>query len=103
MTKNAGLRFADVQRPELESCRSALASWTGRRVDALANPFGVPRADHTDETVAIAVSLGFTAGFTTRGNFARGAQPVLELSRFVVLAAVAAAELALRIAYAWPR
>ena len=94
---------ADVQRRELESCRSALESWTGRRVEALAYPFGAPRADYTEETVAIAASLGFTAGFTTRNDFARATEPALERSRFVVLAAVTAAELAHRIAYAWPR
>jgi peptidoglycan/xylan/chitin deacetylase (PgdA/CDA1 family) len=94
---------AAVQRHELESCRSALESWTGRRVDAVAYPFGAPRVDYTVETVAIAESLGFTTGFTTRNDFARETEPVLERSRFVVLAAVSAAELAHRIAYAWPR
>ena len=48
-------------------------------------------------------SLGFTAGFTTRNDFARANEPALERSRFVVLAAVTAAELAHRITYAWPR
>ena len=93
----------DVQRHELESCRSALVSWTGRPVRALAYPFGTPTVDYTEETVSIAASLGFTAGFTTSGDFARSTQPALERSRFVVLAAVTAAELAHRIAYAWPR
>jgi peptidoglycan/xylan/chitin deacetylase (PgdA/CDA1 family) len=92
-----------VQRSELDSCRSALESWTGQRVEALAYPFGAPRADYTEETVAIAESLGFTAGFTTRNGFARPAEPALERSRFVVLAAVTAAELAHRMVYAWPR
>lgn len=94
---------AQVQRRELESCRSTLESWTGQRVDALAYPFGAPQSDYTDETVAIAASLGFTAGFTTRTGFARPTEPALERSRFVVLAAVTAAELAHRITYAWPR
>jgi peptidoglycan/xylan/chitin deacetylase (PgdA/CDA1 family) len=94
---------AEVQRREFESCRSALESWTGQRVDALAYPFGAPGVDYTEETVAIAASLGFTAGFTTRNDFARPEEPALERSRFVVLAAVTAAELAHRIAYAWPR
>lgn len=94
---------ADAQRHELESCRSALESWTGQRIDAVAYPFGAPRADYNEETVAIAASLGFTAGFTTRNDFARPGEPALERSRFVVLAAVTAAELAHRIAYAWPR
>jgi peptidoglycan/xylan/chitin deacetylase (PgdA/CDA1 family) len=94
---------AGAQRGELESCRSALESWTGQRIDALAYPFGDPRFDYTEETVAIAAGLGFTTGFTTRNDFARAAEPALERSRFVVLAAVTAAELAHRIAYAWRR
>ena len=93
----------EVQRRELESCRSLLESWTGQRIDTLAYPFGAPREDYTEETVAIAASLGFRAGFTTRNDFARTTEPALERSRFVVLAAVTAAELAHRIAYAWPR
>jgi peptidoglycan/xylan/chitin deacetylase (PgdA/CDA1 family) len=94
---------ADVQRRELESCRAAIESWTGRRVDALAYPFGTPGVDYTGETVAIAASLGFRAGFTTRPGFARAAEPALERSRLVVLGAVTAAELAHRITYTWPR
>jgi peptidoglycan/xylan/chitin deacetylase (PgdA/CDA1 family) len=94
---------ADVQRRELESCRAAIESWTGRPVDALAYPFGTPAVDYTEETVAIAASLGFRAGFTTRPGFARAAKPTLERSRFVVLGAVTAAELAHRITYTWPR
>jgi fluoride ion exporter CrcB/FEX len=69
----------------------------------VAYPFGAPGADYTTETVAIAEDLGFTAGFTTRNDFARETEPALERSRFVVLAAVTAAELAHRITYAWPR
>jgi peptidoglycan/xylan/chitin deacetylase (PgdA/CDA1 family) len=93
----------DVQRRELESCRTALETWTGQRADALAYPFGATREDYTEENVAIAASLDFRAAFTTRNDFARTTEPALERSRFVVLAAVTAAELAHRIAYAWPR
>ena len=102
---HAPLRHApsDVQRYELESCRAALETWTGRPVNAVAYPFGTPRADYSEETVTIAESLGFTDGFTTRSGFARLTEPALEHSRFVVLAAVTAAELAHRITYAWPR
>ena len=94
---------SDVQRRELQSCRAALEEWTGRSVSTLAYPFGAPRADYDDESVAVAGSLGFAAGFNTRSGFARPDEPPLERSRFVVLAAVTAAELAHRIAYAWPR
>jgi len=93
----------DIQRGELESCKSALESWTGLRIGSLAYPFGAPGTDYTEETVAIASSLGFTSGFTTRNDFARTTEPPLERSRFIVLSAVTAAELAHRIAYAWPR
>jgi peptidoglycan/xylan/chitin deacetylase (PgdA/CDA1 family) len=94
---------ADVQQRELDSCRSALESWTAQRVDTVAYPFGAPRSDYTAETIAIAERLGFTAGFTTRNDFARQTEPPLERSRFVVLASVTAAELAHRMAYAWRR
>jgi peptidoglycan/xylan/chitin deacetylase (PgdA/CDA1 family) len=94
---------ADVQRRELDSCREEIESWTGRRADAVAYPFGAPHTDYTNETVAIAENLGFNGGFTTRSDFSRPDEPALERSRFVVLAAVTAAELAHRIAYAWPR
>jgi peptidoglycan/xylan/chitin deacetylase (PgdA/CDA1 family) len=94
---------ADIQRGELESCKSTLESWTGQRVESLAYPFGAPRVDYTEETVAIASNLGFTVGFTTRNDFSRTTEPPLEQSRFVVLSSVTAAELAHRIAYAWPR
>ena len=101
---HAPLAHADagVQRQELESCRSMLESWIGRSVRTLAYPFGTPQVDYTSESVSIAASLGFTAGFSTHNDFARKIEP-LERSRLVVLDAVTAAELAHRIAYAWPR
>jgi peptidoglycan/xylan/chitin deacetylase (PgdA/CDA1 family) len=94
---------ASIQRHELESCRSALQSWTGQRVETVAYPFGAPRTDYTSETVAIAADLGFVAGFSTSSGFARMTEPPLERSRFVVLDAVTAPELAHRIAHSWPR
>jgi peptidoglycan/xylan/chitin deacetylase (PgdA/CDA1 family) len=92
-----------VQQDELQSCRATLESWTGQRVDALAYPWGAPRLDYTLQTVSIAAGLGFTTAFTTKPDFARPNEPALERSRFVMLAAVSAAELAHRIAYAWVR
>jgi peptidoglycan/xylan/chitin deacetylase (PgdA/CDA1 family) len=102
---HAPLAHADagVQRQELESCRSMLESWIGRSVRTLAYPFGTPQVDYTSESVSIAASLGFTAGFSTHNDFARKIEPPLERSRFVVLDALTAAELAHRIAYGWPR
>jgi peptidoglycan/xylan/chitin deacetylase (PgdA/CDA1 family) len=93
----------DAQRHEMEACRDVLASWTQRRVDAFAYPWGAPHVDYSSDTVATAEALGFTAAFTTRADFARPAEPALERSRFVVLASVSPAELAHRLAYAWPR
>ena len=92
-----------VQHDEIDSCRAMLESWTGQRVDALAYPWGAPRIDYSLQTVAIAERLGFTTAFTTRPDFARPHEPALERSRFVMLAAVSAAELAHRMAYAWAR
>jgi hypothetical protein len=62
-----------------------------------------PQVDYEAVTVATAEALGFTSGFTTHPDFARPAEPALERSRFVVLASVPAAELAHRMANAWPR
>jgi peptidoglycan/xylan/chitin deacetylase (PgdA/CDA1 family) len=92
-----------LQQEELESCRATLESWTGQRADALAYPWGAPRVDYTPQTLAIAKGLGFTTAFTTKPDFARASEPALERSRFVMLAAVSAAELAHRMAYAWVR
>jgi peptidoglycan/xylan/chitin deacetylase (PgdA/CDA1 family) len=98
-----GQSSPSLQQEELESCRTTLESWTGRRVDALAYPWGAPGIDYTPQTLAIAEGLGFTTAFTTKPDFARPNEPALERSRFVMLAAVSAAELAHRMAYAWTR
>jgi peptidoglycan/xylan/chitin deacetylase (PgdA/CDA1 family) len=92
-----------VQQDELQSCRATLESWTGQRVDSLAYPWGAPRLDYTQQTLTIAEGLAFTTAFTTKPDFARSNEPALERSRFVMLAAVSAAELAHRMAYAWVR
>lgn len=92
-----------VQEHELASCRAALETWTGRPADTLAYPFGAPQLDYDEGTIAVASRLGFRAGFTTRQDFARPAEPSLERSRFVMLASITAAELAHRIAYSWRR
>ena len=91
------------QQEELESCQATLESWTGQRADALAYPWGAPRIDYTPQTLAIAERLGFTTAFTTRPDFARAGESALERSRFVMLSAVSAAELAHRMTYAWVR
>ena len=93
----------ELQQQELESCRTTLESWTGQRVDTLAYPWGAPRIDYSAQTLVIAERLGFTTAFNTKPDFARPGEPALERSRFVMLAAVSAADLAHRMAYAWPR
>jgi peptidoglycan/xylan/chitin deacetylase (PgdA/CDA1 family) len=90
----------DEQRRELETCRDALADWTGQRIDALAYPWGKLGADYTSETVDLAASAGFRTAFSTH---ARPSESPLERSRFVVMSEVSPAELAHRIAYTWPR
>jgi len=92
-----------LQHEELQSCRTTLESWTGQRVDSLAYPWGARRLDYSQQTVNIAEGLGFATAFTTKPDFARPNEPALERSRFVMLAAVSAAELAHRMACAWVR
>jgi peptidoglycan/xylan/chitin deacetylase (PgdA/CDA1 family) len=81
----------------------ALEAWTGRPVRAFAYPNGRPGVDYGRETVTILHDLGFDFGFTMRPGFATAGEPPLERSRFMVVAEVLAAELAHRLAYAWPR
>ena len=91
------------QEPELGSCRQALEEWTGRRITALAYPWGKRNVDYTGETTAIAERLGFDIAFTTRPDFARPDEPPFERSRFLVVSEVTPPELAHRLAYSWPR
>lgn len=91
------------QREEIGANKAALEEWTGRRVRAFAYPNGRPGVDYGPESVALLSDLGFDAAFTTRPAFATADEPPLERSRFVVLAAVPAEELAHRLAWAWPR
>lgn len=98
-----GAEPGDVQHQEIAECRERLRQWTGVTPSAIAYPFGKPVDDYTSESVRMARELGFEFGFTTRAGFARATEPPLERSRFLVLSAVSAAELAHRIAYTWPR
>jgi peptidoglycan/xylan/chitin deacetylase (PgdA/CDA1 family) len=91
------------QRAEIEQSRAALEQWTGARVRAFAYPNGRPGLDYDANTTAIVEELGFDFGFTMRQTFARADEPRLERSRFLVVAEMTAAELAHRLAYAWPR
>jgi len=92
-----------AQRAEIAENRAALEAWTGRPVRAFAYPNGRPGVDYNSETVAILRDLGFDFGFTMRPAFAAAGEPSLERSRFMVVSEVMGAELAHRMAYAWPR
>ena len=94
---------AEQQENDLTTCRDRLSSWIGGPVRALAYPWGTPRLDYTEQTVRIVDRLGFDVAFTTGGAFANQSDTALERPRFLVLSTVTAAELAHRIAYAWPR
>jgi peptidoglycan/xylan/chitin deacetylase (PgdA/CDA1 family) len=91
------------QFAEIEESRSALERWTGRPVRAFAHPNGRPCADYNEATTSILDQLGFDFSFTMRPSFALPGEPRFERSRFLVVAEVTAAELAHRLAHAWPR
>ena len=91
------------QFTEIEESRVALEKWTGRTIRAFAYPNGRPDIDYNDATTTILDQLGFDFSFTMRPSFAYPAEPRLERSRFLVVADVSAAELAHRLAHAWPR
>jgi peptidoglycan/xylan/chitin deacetylase (PgdA/CDA1 family) len=94
---------AAAQRAEIADNRAALEAWTGRPVRAFAYPNGRPGVDYDSDTLTILRDLGFDFGFTMRPAFATAAEPPLERSRFMVVADVMGADLAHRMAYAWPR
>jgi peptidoglycan/xylan/chitin deacetylase (PgdA/CDA1 family) len=91
------------QLAEIEESRVALEKWTGRPVRAFAYPNGRPGVDYNDATTTILDQLGFDFSFTMRPSFAHPGEPRFERSRFLVVAEVTAAELAHRLAHAWPR
>ena len=91
------------QRAEIDQSRAALEAWTGRPVRAFAYPNGRPGVDYDAHTTQILDELGFDFSFVVRSSFALPGEPRLERSRFLILAEVTAAELAHRLAHAWPR
>jgi len=91
------------QFAEIEESRVALEKWTARPVRAFAYPNGRPGVDYNDATTSILDQLGFDFSFTMRPSFALPDEPRFERSRFLVVAEVTAAELAHRLAHAWPR
>jgi len=91
------------QFTEIEECRVALEKWTACPVRAFAYPNGRPGLDYNDATTSILDQLGFDFSFTMRPSFALPGEPRLERSRFLIVAEVTGAELAHRLAHAWPR
>lgn len=90
------------QAAEIEEGGAEIAAWTGRPPAAFAYPNGRPGIDYTPETAARVAAAGFAAAFSTAAGFAAPARRPLELPRFLMLADLSAAELAHRLAYAWP-
>jgi len=93
----------DEQLAEIVRNKTSLETWTNRRVRAFAYPNGEPGADYTDESVELIRQSGFDFGFTTRHAFATPDEPPLELSRFLILRDVSAAELGHRLSHSWRR
>jgi peptidoglycan/xylan/chitin deacetylase (PgdA/CDA1 family) len=88
---------------EVEESRASLERWTGRPIRAFAYPNGRPGVDYNAATTSILGELGFDFSFTMRPSFALPGEPPFERSRFLVVAEVTPAELAHRLAHAWPR
>ena len=74
-----GSHPATVQKHELETSRQVL-SQLAERVSLVSYPYG----EHTDETVAITVEMGFDAAFTTDAQPIRASSARFRLGRFQV-------------------
>lgn len=98
---NLALLGVERQREELAVCRDTLTKWLGARATVLSYPWGQPQRDYTDETIAVARTLGFETAFTTRAGFVTSDHSDLERPRFLAMWDLGPAELAHRIAYAW--
>lgn len=93
----------DVQRHEIDGCRAALEAWIGYSPVTFAYPNGRPRIDYTAETADVLASCGFRCAFSTDTAFATPVAAPYEVPRFLMLDSVDAAELAHRLAVAWPQ
>ena len=93
----------DVQREEIEGNLRAIAQWTGKRPRAFAYPNGRPGIDYNAVTIELLREAGVDVAFTTQPSFAGADEPLLERSRFFLLAGTSGAELAHRLTYSWPR
>lgn len=92
-----------AQCQEIGDNRRTIEAWIQKPVRAFAYPNGRPGVDYTPETVACLRESGFDCAFTTRSAFATPVESAFERSRFTIVSEVSAAELAHRLAYAWPR
>jgi peptidoglycan/xylan/chitin deacetylase (PgdA/CDA1 family) len=94
---------ASRQRQEIEENLKSIRQWTGKPVRAFAYPNGRPGLDYDADTMSILREAGIDIAFTTRSDFARPDEPLLERSRFLMLDEVSDGELAHRLTYSWPR
>ena len=93
----------DQQRQEIAGNLDALRGWIGHPVRAFAYPNGRPGLDYSGATVDLLAALGVDAAFTMHPAFVGRDEPALERSRFLMVDEVTGAELAHRLAHAWPR
>jgi len=90
------------QQQEIAGCAHALAAWTGRTPRLFAYPNGRPETDFSPETVSL-VRQSFLDGFAAGDAFAHPRHDRGEHRRFLMLDTITGAELAHRLAGAWPR
>jgi len=91
------------QREEIENNLRAIRDWTGKPARAFAYPNGRAGLDYTAGTIEILRAAGVDAAFTAHASFAAPGESPYERSRFLLVSDVSSAELAHRLAYAWPR
>lgn len=91
------------QQREIAGSRDALERMLGTRVRAFAYPYGSPGLDYSADTVGLVRDAGFDLGFSTVEAFASATGNPYEIPRFTMLESTDGAELAHRLAHAWPR
>lgn len=74
-----------TQRDEIRASRTRLESAIGKPVKSFSYPFGHPRTDYTDETVAEVREAGFNCACSGFADLARHGVDVFQLPRPMVL------------------
>ncbi len=92
-----------VQREEIAGSCAVLRTWLGRSPAIFAFPNGRPGVDYTAATLRALEESGIAHAFTTAPAFANPRAAALEQPRFLMLDDLSGAELAHRLAIAWPR